>query len=81
MKIEELEVCVVYILLDSLELEYEFENVVYDNVFDLVKIVNYILNLKIFLMFWKCIIIEMYVSKYFRIVSYRVVLICGFINV
>lgn len=40
MKIEELEVCVVYILLDSLELEYEFENVVYDNVFDLVKIVN-----------------------------------------
>lgn len=42
MKIEELEVCVVYILLDSLELEYEFENFVYDNVFDLVKIVNYI---------------------------------------
>lgn len=42
MKIEELEVCVFYILLDSLELEYEFENVVYDNVFDLVKNVNYI---------------------------------------
>lgn len=40
MKIEELEVCVVYILLDSLEIEYEFENIVYDNVFDLVKIVN-----------------------------------------
>lgn len=54
MKIEELEVCVVYILLDSLELEYEFENFVYDNVFDLVKIVNYIFEnlLNVFKMYY-----------------------------
>lgn len=54
MKIEELEVCVVYILLDSLELEYEFENVVYGNVFDLVKIVNYIFEnlLNVFKMYY-----------------------------
>lgn len=78
MKTEELEACAAYTLSDSSETEYEFENTVHDNVLDLAKTAN---NTFIFSMFLKCIIIEMYASKYLRTVSHRIVVIHGFINV
>lgn len=77
MKTEELEACAAYTLSDSSETEYGFENTVHDNVLDLAKTANN--TFENFLL--KCIITEMYASKYLRPVSHRIVVIHGFINV
>lgn len=76
LKTAELEACASYTLSDNSESDYEFEKSVHDNVLDLAKNCNNIFENFLAVLVW-----YVYVSKYFRTVGPKVVVIHGFINV